>query len=125
MCFVAFPPYAQNAEYFICGPEKMIESTEKALLALDVPKNRIFTERFGAQSAKTVVDAVSNAQLTATLNAKQIHTTIPEGQTVLRALINSGEHPPFSCEGGICSTCKCKLVEGKVHMKVNLALTDK
>ena len=90
MCFVAFPPYAQNAEYFICGPEKMIESTEKALLALDVPKNRIFTERFGAQSAKTVVDAVSNAQLTATLNAKQIQTTIPEGQTVLRALINAG-----------------------------------
>lgn len=121
----SYPPYAQNAEYFICGPGKMIENTKKVLRSLDVPESRIFTESFGGGKATETVTAVPNANLTATLNGQKVSTKIAEGKTVLRALIDADQDPPYSCEGGVCSTCMCKLTKGKVHMKINLALTDK
>lgn len=119
-----YPPYAQNVEYFICGPGKMIENTKQVLQQIDVPNERIFVENFGGGQEETI-QAVANAKLTATLNNEEIQTTITEGRTVLRALIDNGNQPPYSCEGGVCSTCMCKLIEGEVKMKKNLALTEK
>lgn len=120
-----YPPYAQNAEYFICGPGKMIENTRQTLHSLDVPDKRIFSENFGGAGTATKVEGVANALLIAQLNGQTIETTISKGQTVLRALIAADADPPYSCEGGVCSTCKCKLTSGEVQMKINLALTDK
>lgn len=119
-----YPPYAQNAEYYICGPGKMIENTKQTLRSLDVPDSRIFSENFGGAAAATAVDGVENAKLTATLNGETFETTIAKGKTVLRSLIDAGAKPPYSCEGGVCSTCKCKLTNGKVQMKINLALSE-
>ena len=119
-----YPPYAQNVEYFICGPGTMIDNTRQALKAIDVPDQRIFVESFGGGPIDTSTTGVANAQLTAHLNGETVETKIPEGTTVLRALIQAGKEPPYSCEGGVCSSCRCKLVEGKVHMRNNLALDD-
>lgn len=120
-----YPPYAQNVEYYICGPGKMIEDTEKALQQIDVPKERIFIESFGGASDVKAVTAVPDARLSANIFGKQADTTIAEGKTVLRALIDAGYDPPYSCEGGVCSTCMCRVTKGSVEMKNNLALTDK
>jgi ring-1,2-phenylacetyl-CoA epoxidase subunit PaaE len=120
-----YPPYAQNVEYYICGPGKMIENTEKALQNLDVPKDRIFKESFGGGDEKVITDGVENAQLSARLNGKNISTSIKKGTTVLRALIDAGEDPPYSCESGVCSTCICQVTKGEVEMKKNFALEDK
>ncbi|WP_196888550.1 ferredoxin--NADP reductase [Aureivirga sp. CE67] len=119
-----YPPYAQNTEYYICGPGKMIEDTEEALHKIDVPQNRIFKEYFGSGKEKKGIESVDNAVLIATLNGDTVETTIPKGKTILRTLIDFGENPPYSCEGGVCSTCACKLVKGKVAMKKNLGLSD-
>ncbi|MDX1774169.1 ferredoxin--NADP reductase [Oceanihabitans sediminis] len=119
-----YPPYAQNAEYYICGPGTMIENTKKALKGIDVPDERIFIESFGTEKVKSFVEGIENAQLTAQLNGETISTKISKGKTVLRALIDAGKEPPFSCEGGVCSTCMCKLKKGEVHMQNNLALDE-
>lgn len=119
-----YPPYAQNAEYYICGPGTMIENTKKALKSIDVPDERIFIESFGGSTLKDTTVAFENAQLTAKLDGETINTIIPKGKTVLRTLIDAGKEPPYSCEAGVCSTCRCKIKSGKVHMKINLALTD-
>ncbi|WP_296386706.1 ferredoxin--NADP reductase [Winogradskyella sp.] len=119
------PPYAQNAEYYICGPGTMIKNTKKALKNIDVPNNRIFIESFGGGDSKDTTEAYGNAKLTAILDGETIQTTIPKGKTILRTLIDAGKEPPYSCEGGVCSTCICKLKTGKVHMKTNLALSEK
>lgn len=66
-----------------------------------------------------------NAKLKAHLRGEIIQVSIPKGKTVLRALIDAGKEPPYSCEGGVCCTCVCKLKKGKVHMKNNSALIDK
>ncbi len=120
-----YPPYAQNAEYYICGPGTMIENTKKALKNIDVPDERIFIESFGGKDSKDTTEAFENAKLTAILNGETIQASIPKGKTILRTLIDAGKEPPYSCEGGVCSTCMCKLKTGKIHMKNNLALTDK
>ncbi|WP_292945391.1 ferredoxin--NADP reductase [Olleya sp. UBA1516] len=120
-----YPLYAQNTEYYICGPGTMIENTKKALKTIDVPDERIFIESFGANASKDTTEAFENAKLTANLNGETIQVSIPKGKTVLRTLIDAGKKPPYSCEGGVCSTCMCKLKSGKIHMKNNLALTDK
>lgn len=120
-----YPPYAQNAEYYICGPGTMIENTKKALKSIDVPENRIFIESFGGSASVDTTAAYENAKLTAHLDGETIQIAIPQGKTVLRTLIDAGKEPPYSCEGGVCSTCMCKLTSGKIHMKNNLALSDK
>ncbi len=120
-----FPPYAQNAEYYICGPGTMIENTKKALKEIDVPDERIFIESFGLDNKGDSTKGFDSAKLTAHLNGEKIEVSVPKGKTILRTLIAAGKEPPYSCEGGVCSTCMCKLKNGKVHMKNNLALTDK
>lgn len=119
-----YPPYAQNVEYYICGPGKMIENTKNALMNMDVPSDRIFVESFGGGDEAVSIEGVELARLTATLNGKDVTTEIASGKTVLRALIDAGYDPPYSCEGGVCSTCVCKVTSGKVSMKKNMALSD-
>lgn len=120
-----YPPYAQNVEYYICGPGSMIENTQKTLQSIDVPNERIFIESFGGGTSKDTTEAVANAKLTAKLHGETIATIIPQGKTILRTLISEGKEPPYSCEGGVCSTCLCKVTKGRVHMKNNLALEEK
>lgn len=120
-----YPPYAQNVEYYICGPGKMIESTQKTLKGIDVPDERVYVESFGGGSVKSTVEGVENAQLSADIFGQEATATVAKGKTVLRALIDAGYDPPYSCEGGVCSTCKCKVIAGEVIMKNNMALTDK
>jgi ring-1,2-phenylacetyl-CoA epoxidase subunit PaaE len=47
------------------------------------------------------------------------------GETILNTAIDAGLDAPFSCKGGVCTTCMAKLIEGTVHMDANYALTDK
>ena len=118
-----YQPYAQDVEYYICGPAPMIDGTVKALKSMDVPQNRIFIERFTADVSNDEIEGIA-ANLTATLNGQSIKTVIGKDQTILRSLISAGHNPPYSCEGGVCSTCVCKLNKGEVIMKNNIALSD-
>lgn len=118
-----YQPYAQNVEYYICGPAPMIDGTVTALKSMDVPQKRIFVERFSADNSDSDIQGVE-AQLTATLNNEKISSNITENQTVLRSLLEAGFNPPYSCEGGVCSSCICKLTKGEVYMKNNLALSE-
>lgn len=119
-----FPPYAQNAEYFICGPGTMIENTQKVLQSMDVPDTRIFIESFGGGTSEETTEVIDNANLTASLDGEEINIHIPKGKTILRAMLDNNYDPPYSCEGGVCSSCMCKLNKGEVFMKKNLALSD-
>ncbi len=120
-----YPPYAQNTEYYICGPGAMIDNTVKALENIDVPLDRIFIESFGGSNSKESIKSVEVSNLKVSLNNETFQTKITEGKTILRTLIDYGKEPPYSCEGGVCSTCMCKIKKGKVHMKNNLVLSDK
>ncbi|OBS31197.1 phenylacetic acid degradation protein [Tepidimonas fonticaldi] len=132
----ALLPPASMDEVFICGPEAMIQATEQALLAAGVPAQRIRTERFttgAAQAAKVQADvdaaggrrpAQAAAQAIVVLDGKQHEVPIGAGEAVLDAALEAGLDLPYSCKGGVCSTCRAKVLEGRVTMERNFGLTD-
>jgi ring-1,2-phenylacetyl-CoA epoxidase subunit PaaE len=132
----ALLPAASMDEVFICGPEAMIEATEQALLAAGVPPQRIHTERFttgAAQAAKVQADIDAAGQrrpqhaaahATIVLDGKQHEVPIAAGEAVLDAALEAGLDLPYSCKGGVCSTCRARVLEGRVTMDKNFGLTD-
>ena len=130
----ALLPAKSMDEVFICGPEAMIEVTEKALIDSGVPANRVHSERFttsASQAHKVQADIDASKQKTA--SAKSVHMTIvldgkehevalSPDEHVLDAALNAGLDLPFSCKAGVCSTCRCKVTQGEVTMDKNFTL---
>lgn len=127
-------PVASMDEVFICGPEAMIEATEKALLDAGVPADRVHTERFTsgpAQAAKIQADtdaapqkqaAAKDIALTIVLDGKEHELSIGPDEHVLDAALDAGLDLPFSCKAGVCCTCRAKVLCGEVVMDKNFTL---
>ena len=118
-------------EYFICGPGPMMDGVMAALKESNVDESRIHIEYFSTpttaptpQPASPVLIA-KNANLTIIMDGDEYPTEMLENETVLEAAKRVGLDAPYSCQNGSCSTCRAKLLEGKVHMKVNFALNPK
>ena len=130
----ALLPAKSMDEVFICGPEAMIEVTEKALIDAGVPANRVHSERFTTSASQAhKVQADIDASKEKTSSAKSVHMTIvldgkehevalSPDEHVLDAALNAGLDLPFSCKAGVCSTCRCKVTQGEVTMDKNFTL---
>lgn len=119
------PPYAQDAQYYICGPGNMNQDLKRILNChFDVPPNRIHMESFGG--VQDVDDSIMGmeAALGITLSDKTHSVPVQANQTLLDAARQSGLTPPFSCQSGICGACKAQLASGSVHMRSRPALED-
>jgi len=117
---------------FVCGPEGMMDAVIAALKARGFPDARIKVERFAASIPKhTHVAHVAPApghtecEVTAIIDGAS-HTFVLEKakENILEAGLRNGVELPYSCKGGVCSTCRCRLVDGEVDMDVNFALED-
>ncbi len=118
-------------EAFICGPEAMIEGTERALKAAGVSPERIHAERFvppgGAAPAHRIKSATATAaakahQLDVVIDGKTHHLSMAADDHVLDAALDAGLDLPYSCKGGVCCTCRARVLEGKVEMEKNFTL---
>ena len=116
-------------EFFICGPTPMMDNVVAALHSVHVPSERIHIEYFSSpvetESEKKVEQWLQykvGATLRVTMDGDEYQTIMLEGEAVLFAAKRIGLDAPYSCQNGSCSTCRAKLIEGKVHMKVNHAL---
>lgn len=122
-------PAARIDHAFICGPEAMLQTVETALLGAGVTAEKIHTERFvsaqgGKPQPKKMIDKSAPAAHMATLivDGKQRDVPVAEGEAVLDAALRAGMDLPFACKGGMCSTCRAKVLEGEVDMNLNYAL---
>ena len=112
----------------ICGPLGMIEGLEPALLDLGLPRERIHVERFtpSPQTSRRPLTVRPNEppRALATIIHEGTSTTIPvaDGEAIIDAAIRAGLNLPYSCKGGMCCTCRAKVLEGKVEMAVNFSL---
>lgn len=117
-------------EYFICGPGPMMENVKTTLEDLKIAKEKIHIEYFNA-----VIEAVEKAEVTLGARVKANVKVIQYGIetdfkletgsiSILDAAIEAGVDAPFSCKGAVCCTCRAKVLEGKVKMDANFALTD-
>jgi len=130
----ALLPAKSMDEVFICGPEAMIEATEKALQEAGVPESRIHAERFttgSAQAAKVQADsdaapqraeATKAVKMSVLVDGKQHEIGMGSDEHVLDAALNAGLDLPYSCKAGVCCTCRCKVIEGQVAMDKNFTL---
>jgi ring-1,2-phenylacetyl-CoA epoxidase subunit PaaE len=112
---------------FVCGPASMIDEVEGALIAAGVPREHVHVERFGvpgAAAALPVDDAeAAEARVTLVVDGVRREIDFHRGQhSILEAGRAAGIDLPFSCKGGMCSTCRAKLLEGEVKMAKNYAL---
>ncbi|MEL6535828.1 MAG: 2Fe-2S iron-sulfur cluster-binding protein [Bacteroidota bacterium] len=113
-------------EYFVCGPTPMMQAVERILQEKYIPKKSIHLEYFGTgpEAGTSVEIPGKSAKLTAMLKGEPVSVQVPEGKTVLDALLNEGYDVPFSCRSGSCSTCLGRCTSGKVEMRTNLTLED-
>jgi len=117
-------------EYFICGPGPLMENVKLALEGLKVAKEKIHIEYFTSViEAVDKANAPSGADVKAHIKVIQygIETEFPletSGLSILEAAIEAGVDAPFSCKGAVCCTCRAKVLEGKVKMNANFALTE-
>ena len=128
-------PAASMDEVFICGPEAMIEATEKALLEVGVPARNIRTERFTspiletlpADARKQVVleyapESKGDVALTIVLDGKRHQMQMSATDKILDVALAAGLDLPYSCKGGVCCTCRAKVMQGSVEMEKNFTL---
>jgi ring-1,2-phenylacetyl-CoA epoxidase subunit PaaE len=113
---------------FVCGPASMIDEVEAALLTAGVARAHVHVERFGTPGA--VADAApepaadaTGATVTFVVDGLRREVEFkPEHGSLLDAGAAAGLDLPFSCKGGMCCTCRAKVVQGEVKMRKNFAL---
>jgi ring-1,2-phenylacetyl-CoA epoxidase subunit PaaE len=112
---------------FLCGPEPMIMDAKTTLEAAGLPKDRIHFELFSSAAshkpkANTDVASIANqptAEVSITIDGLESGFTLAYlGNSILDAALHHGSQLPYACKGGVCCTCKAKLVEGQVEMDV-------
>ena len=120
-------------ECFICGPEDMIFLVRDELAAAGLPKDKIHYELFttGLTEAdkqrinKIVEKKVEGTEVTIVDGGKEFHFVMGEDfDNILDGALAAGADLPFACKGGVCSTCRCKVLEGTVEMKLNYSLEE-
>ena len=117
---------------FICGPEDMMLGVSAALQEAGMPKQDIKIELFAASIPKhehkaRQHDAAVPHETEVTVIMDGNHTSFvmdKDKESILDAGLRHGIDMRYSCKGGVCSTCRCKIVDGKVDMDVNYALED-
>ncbi|MEM1025984.1 MAG: 2Fe-2S iron-sulfur cluster-binding protein [Myxococcota bacterium] len=121
-----FRPESLDVAY-ICGPGDMIDAVEAGLVELGVPAEHIRAERFtsapGAEKTQARRDSEDeNRMVEAILDGTHRMLTVLPEEDVVSAATRQGVEVPYSCVGGMCCTCRCRVVEGEVDMAVNYSL---
>lgn len=121
-------------EYFICGPESMISEVSRGLRSVGASEDNIHYELFAssAEDARAVVSkhharakeyGGKVSEVTVIMDGRSSTFDLSaDGENVLDAGMNNGLDLPYSCKGGVCSTCKAKVVEGEVDMDITHGL---
>lgn len=117
-------------EFFICGPQAMNEEIRDLLLEYGIDRKQIHVELFTTGVPKTpIIKKLKNvgigfeAQVQITLDGNTFEfPLLSSGDSILDGALKVGADLPFACKGGVCCTCRAKLIEGKVEMDVNYAL---
>jgi ring-1,2-phenylacetyl-CoA epoxidase subunit PaaE len=112
-------------EVFVCGPEQMTLTVRDALVELGVDAAHVHLELFGSHATpapRPHRETGDRRQVTVILNGIRTQVAAHPDDTVLEAGQVAGLDLPFSCKGGVCATCRARVLEGRVDMDVNYAL---
>jgi ring-1,2-phenylacetyl-CoA epoxidase subunit PaaE len=121
----------KEAEYFLCGPEDMIDEAKRALSILGVPDQNVRRESFAtaasASPGEVVVaedDTYKVREVTIFYEGAEYKVPVQPHETVLEAALNMDIDLPYSCQAGMCTACMGRCVSGKVQMDEDEGLTQ-
>ncbi len=125
----ALVPADSVDEWFLCGPQQLVTELRSTLSGLGVPPSQVHTELFHAdpvpRAPLAVLDGAPEgaARVTIRFDGRSSELDLrPDDAPVLEAALRVRADLPFACKGGVCGTCRARLVEGTVAMDVNYAL---
>lgn len=118
-------------DFFICGPFEMLTNIQEYLKKQGVDKHKIHFELFTAPENQVVandskIETLTSSNVQVTLDGDTVSFTMPMAgkHTVLDYAQQQGMDLPFSCKGGVCCTCKAKVIQGKMEMVANYSLDE-
>jgi ring-1,2-phenylacetyl-CoA epoxidase subunit PaaE len=125
--------YKKMDEIFICGPEEMIFCVKNFIEQKDISEKKIHFELFttsgqkkksGVGSQESGVKEGPQSKITVKVDGRSFDfdLSLNSDTTILDAALKQGADLPFACKGGMCCTCKAKLLEGEVEMDVHWGL---
>ncbi|MHA3891175.1 1,2-phenylacetyl-CoA epoxidase subunit PaaE [Acinetobacter sp. GXMZU3951] len=112
---------------FACGPEEMMTAVETVLPELGIERSKIHTERFNTGTAPKAtaqqIESRSEEKVNIILDGRELIIEVSkQDDSILDAALRAGADLPYACKGGVCATCKCKVLEGQVEMAINYSL---
>ena len=117
----------QTSAFYLCGPEKMIHTVKEVLLQHNVCEDDILFELFTATTtvAEAQVSIPSGpTKATVLVDDETTEISVNSEQTILEAALKHDVDVPYSCQGGVCSSCICRITKGTAEMRQNSVLTD-
>jgi ring-1,2-phenylacetyl-CoA epoxidase subunit PaaE len=121
-----------EAEFFLCGPDDMMEEAHRALSILAIPENKIRKESFltatAAQPGEVTLeeedDTLKTREITLFYEGAEYKLAVKPHETVLEAALNMDIDLPYSCQAGMCTACLGRCTSGKVHLDEEDALSE-
>ncbi|WP_417859704.1 2Fe-2S iron-sulfur cluster-binding protein [Winogradskyella sediminis] len=114
--------------FYLCGPEQMIHTVKDVLIENGIKEKAIKFELFTAPvetTAETTTNLPSGeTKIKVVVDEEEFEFNMPQKQTILEAALKQDIDAPYSCQGGICSSCIAKVTEGTAEMRQNNILTD-
>lgn len=114
--------------FYLCGPEGMINTVKDVLAENNIEDTKINFELFTAATVPTTenteVATDGNTAITVTVDDETETFTMSQKQTILEAALKEDLDAPYSCQGGVCSSCIARVTDGKAMMRQNNILTD-
>lgn len=112
-------------EYYLCGPEEMITTVSNTLKESGISEDNINYELFTTATATTINEnSTGSATVKVTVDDEEFTITTKKQLSLLDAVLKEDIDAPYSCKGGVCCSCICRVTEGEVDMPVNNLLTD-
>ena len=108
----------------LCGPEKMIQSATELLKDKSFNENQILFELFYSEASEKTTFSSKNSKATIIYDDETLFLDVPENMTILDAALQKNIDVPYSCQGGVCSSCIAKVSSGSASMLQNNILTD-
>ncbi len=118
--------------FFLCGPEQLIVDMKEVLEMFGVADSKIHYELFttpvlmASESQEQSTESFSGkSKIKIILDDEEVEFELgADDKNILDSAIDEGLDAPYSCRGGVCCSCKAKVLEGNCTMKLNYALTD-
>ena len=124
----ALLPPDEVDEWYLCGPFGMVHDARALLRERGVATEHIHRELFHADAAPVAAPAAQesgNGAATVTIVLDGRRSTFPvDGGSILEAALRNRPDAPYACKGGVCGTCRCRIVEGEVAMDHSYALEE-